>query len=71
MKKQILVVYSWLSKHGKGFGNVDVSCNWDVPSMEDIREIERQIRENYCFDNVVILNIIKLADKEEKSEDTE
>lgn len=69
--KRILAVYSWMSKHGNGFGNVDVSCNWDVPSMESIREIERQIRESYCFDNVVILNIIKLADKEEESEDTE
>ena len=71
MKKQILVVYSWLSKYGNGFGNVDASCDWDVPSMENIREMERQICENYSFDNVVILNIIKLADKEEESEDTE
>jgi hypothetical protein len=69
--KQILVVYSWISKYGNGFGNVDASCNWDVPSLENIRDIERQIRENYSFDNVVVLNIINLADKQSEERSTE
>ena len=68
MKKQILVVYSYMSKYGSGFGNVDCSCSSDVLSLEGIREIERQIREKYCFDNVVVVNIIDLG---EESEDTE
>ena len=72
MKKQILVVYHWLSKYGNGFGNVDFSCDYDVPSIENIREMERQICETYSFDNVVVLNIIELGNEEDREiEDTE
>jgi hypothetical protein len=64
--KTILVVYSYASKYGHGFGNVDFTCNYDVPKIENIREMEKQIRESCNVDNVAILNIIELG-----SEDTE
>lgn len=66
--KQILVVYSYASKYGHGFGNVDFSFDGNIPTINAIREIERQISEKYCLGNVVVLNIIELA---EESEDTE
>ena len=68
MMKQFLIVYSWISTYGSGFGNVECSCNYDVPRIEDLREIERQIREANNFSNVCILNIIRLEDKQEESE---
>ena len=72
MKKKFLAVYSWLSKYGNGFGNCDFTCNYDYPTMESIRDMERQIREGNGFSQVAVLNIIKLADEEDKeSEDTE
>ena len=67
--RKFLVVYSYLSKYGLGYGNIDFTCNYDVPTMKNIREMERQIREKFYFDNVVILNIIELNNEE--SEDTE
>lgn len=71
MKKKFLAVYSWLGKKGHGFGNIDFICNYDYPTMESIRDMERQIREKNKLEKVVVLNIIKLADEEEESEDTE
>ena len=67
MKKQILVVYKWKNETGSGFGNVNFTVDFNVPTIEDIREIERQICKSYYFDNVVVLNIIELGE----SEDTE
>lgn len=66
-KKQILVVYHWRRKRERGVGNVDCTVDGDI-IMSSIRDMERQIREKFNFDNVVILNIIDLA---EESEDTE
>lgn len=72
MKRKILVVYYWMSKHGNGFGNVDFTTNWGTPYIESIRDIERQLREMYGFDGVVVLNIIDLGVEEEcESEDAE
>lgn len=65
--RKILVVYIYLTKHGLGYGNIDFTVNYDVPTLESIREIERQICESYCFDKVVVTNIINLCE----SEDTE
>lgn len=71
MKNKFLAVYHWLSKYGQGFGNVDFTCVGNTPTIEVIREIERQIREANCFNNVVILNIIMLAyNKDFESEGT-
>ena len=64
--KTILVVYSYSSKRGGGFGNVVFTCDYDVPNLQNIREMEEQIRESCNFDSVVVLNIIELG-----SEDTE
>lgn len=65
MKKKFLAVYSWSAKYEKGLGNVDFTCNCDYPTMESIRDMERQIRENNNLEKVAVLNIIKLADDEE------
>ena len=65
MKKQILVVYLYMHKQGSGIGNVDFTVDYDVPSMANIREMERQICETGHFDNVVVLNIIDLAGESE------
>lgn len=62
-EKQALVVYHWASKYGNGYGNVDVSYDADVLSIDGIREVERKIREAYGYDSVIVLNIIKLANK--------
>ena len=67
MKKQILVVYSWDSKYGNGFGSVNFTVGYDVPSIKDIREMERQIREANGFDAVAVLNIIDLRESEERN----
>lgn len=65
MKKKFLAVYSWSGKHGHGWGNIDFTCNYDYPTMESIRDMERQIRVKNKLENVAVLNIIKLADDEE------
>ena len=64
--RKILVVYHWLHKYGNGYGNVDFTVDYDVPSIENIREMERQICETYKFKNVVILNIINLESEGEE-----
>ena len=67
--RKILIVYNWASKNAHGFGNVSATCEYEeAPSIKNIREMERQIREKANYDNVVIVNIIELA---EESEDTE
>lgn len=66
--KQILVVYHWRRKRQRGVGNVDCTVDGDTHTISGIRDIERQICEKFNFDNVVVLNIIDLA---EESEDTE
>lgn len=68
MKRQILVVYHWKRKKECGVGNVDCTVVGDGQTISGIRDIERQIREKFNFDNVIVLNIIELA---EESEDTE
>jgi hypothetical protein len=62
--RKILVVYSYTSKYGHGNGNVDFTINYDIPTIENIRDMERQIRESCGFDNVVVLNIIPLGESE-------
>jgi hypothetical protein len=62
MNKKILVVYSWVSNHENGLGNVTCTVGFDVPSHENIREIEQQIREANGFVAVVVLNIIDLRE---------
>jgi hypothetical protein len=64
---KILVVYHWSHKYGYGFGNTDATVSNDVLSIEDIREIERQICEANSFAKVVVLNIVELG----KSEDSQ
>ena len=65
MKRKILVVYQWMHKTGNGIGNVDVTINYNVPTIESIREIERQICELYGFAKVVVINIIELGESED------
>ena len=66
--KRILVVYYYMAKHGYGYGNSDITVNFDNPTIEDIREIEHQICESLHYAQVVVLNIIELA---KESGDTE
>lgn len=68
MNKKILVVYSWLSKYGHGFGNVDCDISHLPPTINDIREIERQMREANAYDQVAVINIIDLESEEETDE---
>lgn len=64
--KAFLVVYFYSVRGEQGYGNINFTCNYDTPTIESIRDTEKQIREANHFDGVVILNIIKL-----ESEDTE
>lgn len=69
MNKKILAVYSWVSNQENGLGNVICTVGFDVPSIENIREIERQIREANGFCAVVVLNIIDLRESEEDTDE--
>ena len=68
MKRKILVIYHWKKGYISGYGNVDCTVVGDGLSMENIREIERQICENNHLSVVIVLNIIELPGE---SEDTE
>ena len=65
MNKQILVVYQWLHKTGSGIGNVDFTVDYNVPTIENIREMEQQICESYGYAKAVIMNIIELGERED------
>lgn len=69
MKKKFLAVYQWVGNQGYGFGNIDFTCNYDHPTIESIRDAEKQIKEKIGYSSVVLLNIIRLADEDEESED--
>ena len=64
---KLFIVYCYLTKHGHGYGNAEIVVSSKKLTIDDIREIERKLRESYCYDNVVIINIINL-ESEEKSE---
>ena len=64
---KLFIVYCYLSKHGHGYGNAEIVVNSKRLTIDAIREIERKLRESYCYENVVIINIINL-ESEEKSE---
>ena len=66
--KKFLVAYYWMAKHGHGYGNGEVTADYDTPTFENIREIEHQICETHYYAQVVVLNIIELA---KEGEDTE
>ena len=66
--KEILVVYHWTQRYKAGYGHVNASVEYDVPNIENIREIERQICERFNFDSAVVLNVLELK---KESEDTE
>lgn len=64
---KLFIVYCYLSKHGHGYGNAEIVVSSKKLTIDNIREIERKLRESCCYDNVVIINIINL-ESEEKSE---
>lgn len=68
MKRKILVIYHWKKGYQSGYGNVDCTVVGGGLSMENIREMERQIREHNHCSSVIVLNIIELPGE---SEDTE
>ena len=64
---KLFIVYCYLSKHGHGYGNAEIDVNSKRLTIDAIREMERKLCESYCYENVVIINIIDL-ESEEKSE---
>lgn len=64
IQNQVLVVYSWERKRRSGLGSVNFTVNGDIPTIDSIRDMEKQICEKYEFKNVVILNIIQLGAKD-------
>mgnify|MGYP003530612092 CR=1 FL=1 len=64
IQNQVLVVYSWERKRKSGFGSVDFTVDGDIPTIDSIRDMEKQICEKYKFKNVIILNIIELGAKD-------
>ena len=67
MRKK-LVAYYWYAKHGYGYGNSEITVNFDVPTIENIREIEHKICESLCYNQVIVLNVIELANEREDTE---
>ena len=66
--REKLVAYFWCAKHGHGYGNSEITVNFDVPTIENIREIEHKICESLCYKQVIVLNIIDLAKGNEEGE---
>ena len=62
--RKILVIYTYMSKKEYGWGSIDFTCDYDVPTIENIREMEQQIREKFNYNSVAILNIIKLKNED-------
>ena len=62
--RNILIVYYWVSKKGNGYGSTTADVNFDTPTFEAIRDMERQLCNTFNYSQVAIINIINLADAE-------
>lgn len=60
---KVLVVYSFTKKNGSdGYGRVTCNIEGERPTYEEIVSIESGILSKFGHDNVIVLNIIPLAD---------
>jgi len=68
---KLFIVYYFISKHGHGYGNAEIVVSTKKLSIDAIREIERKLRDSYCYDNVVIVNIINLESEDDSNEEAD
>lgn len=53
------IYYTLISKQGQsGDGNIDVTVDSKIDSIEKIRELEKELIETYEFKSLVITNFI-------------
>lgn len=56
------IYYTLIDQHKQsGDGNVDVTVDSEIDSIEKIRELEKSLIEKYGFESLVISNFIRLS----------